>query len=402
MDAESLVFFLVPVLAVAMLVESLVAKLFLKKDVYHLPELLTSVSLGLISSTVAILFTAFHLSVYNFILSEWSLFSLQSSFVTFFLAFIVYDFFYYWGHFSHHKISFLWANHVVHHSGVDFNFSLAVRIGFLGTFTVWVFFLPMAIVGVPVEVYGAIISLQVIYQYLLHTTLIPELGFIEKLFVTPSQHRVHHAKNSMYLDKNFGCFLVVWDRMFGTYQKEEKDIQIVYGASKPKDTFVAEEINFSIYIDIVRNFFTYKGLSKKIRVVFGSPYNISPKKNNLPEMNRSFDKTWFYKLYGVLSYIPSLMLCLCLLLSIEDMPLGLSIICLVVVMFSFSVNGVFLQRGFSLSWLEIFRYVICFACLSYFFIEYDQAYYISFSAIIFLVLSIGLIFLRKRLNLDSV
>ena len=148
------------------------------------------------------------------------------------LAFVAYDFFYYWKHRFGHEWRILWASHVAHHQSEEFNLSTALRqtstdyIGFL-------FYMPMYLVGTPVEVMVSVGSLNLVYQFWVHTEHIGHLGFLEKIFITPMNHRIHHAKNKEYIDANYGGVFVIWDRMFGTYTPQRKDLKPVYGTATP-------------------------------------------------------------------------------------------------------------------------------------------------------------------------
>ncbi|MCA1778593.1 MAG: sterol desaturase family protein [Xanthomonadaceae bacterium] len=148
---------------------------------------------------------------------------------TWLLAFLAYDFLYYWLHRAHHRIGVLWAVHEVHHSGEDMNFGLAIRQPILGELTSWPFFTPLALLGIPPEIFLAVSGVQVLYQYSLHNSYVPRLGMLEKWLQTPALHRVHHASNAKYIDRNYGNILAIWDRIFGTYQAEDPDCPPRYG-----------------------------------------------------------------------------------------------------------------------------------------------------------------------------
>jgi sterol desaturase/sphingolipid hydroxylase (fatty acid hydroxylase superfamily) len=176
----------------------------------------------------------------------------------------------------------LWANHLVHHSGQHFNLSTAVRLGFFGTFTVWIFFLPMAVLGVSLEHYLLMIAGQFIYQFFVHTTLVRELGWLERLLVTPSQHRVHHASNLRYLDKNFGCFLVVWDRMFGSYQRELPEDPPRYGITHAiARPYSPAYLNCFLYMACLRQAWRQHGTWAKLKVLLGPPSLLTTEPNSV-------------------------------------------------------------------------------------------------------------------------
>jgi sterol desaturase/sphingolipid hydroxylase (fatty acid hydroxylase superfamily) len=161
------------------------------------------------------------------------------------------DFFYYWSHRSHHMIRVLWACHVVHHSSQRFNLSTALRQPWTG-FTSWLFYLPMAAVGVHPGVIAFCGSINLVYQFWIHTERIDRMwGWFEFLFNTPSHHRVHHGAQGGYLDKNFGGVLIIWDRLFGTFTPETE--RVVYGLTKNINTYNPLRVAYHEYAAIARD-----------------------------------------------------------------------------------------------------------------------------------------------------
>lgn len=153
------------------------------------------------------------------------------------LLFLGQEFCYYWYHRASHRIRFFWATHAVHHSPNELTLGTAYRLGWTGKLTgSALFFTPLVWLGVRPEVVLAALSFNLLYQFWLHTTWIPKLGWFEYVFNTPSSHRVHHASNVDYLDANFGGVLILFDRLFGTYVEERADEPCRYGLVKPTTT----------------------------------------------------------------------------------------------------------------------------------------------------------------------
>src|SRR6266849_5771702 len=155
--------------------------------------------------------------------------------VAWLLAFFAVDFIYYWWHRLSHRVNFLWAVHVVHHQSEDYNLAVALRQAVLSVWTIWPFHLSLALIGVPPVVFATVESFSTLYQFWIHTELVGKLGWYERAFNTPSQHRVHHAINPRYLDRNYAATLCIWDRLFGTFQEERE--QTVFGLVKPLASF---------------------------------------------------------------------------------------------------------------------------------------------------------------------
>jgi len=151
------------------------------------------------------------------------------------LALLIYDFFYYWLHRGGHRISLLWAAHAVHHQSQYYNLTAALRQTSTGAFFGWIFYLPMAVLGVPPLVFGIVALVDLLYQFWVHTEHVKKLGWFDSVFCSPSNHRVHHAINEGYLDRNYGGILVVWDQLFGTFTPEQE--ACVYGTRDPLNSW---------------------------------------------------------------------------------------------------------------------------------------------------------------------
>lgn len=229
MDLKQQLLYGLPVFFTPILIE-LVVGVLRRKPAYRLGDLLTNVTMSLLTVLGSVVIAGATFVFYGYVYQHHALFTLApDSAWTWVLAFLTYDFFYYWAHRIHHTMAWMWGIHVAHHSGEDMNFGLAVRQSALGELTTWPFFVPMALLGIAPEVFLGITALQLIFQYAIHNTYVPPLGWLEKVLVTPSQHRVHHSRNRPYVDKNYGNILVLWDLLFRTYQPELPDQPPVYG-----------------------------------------------------------------------------------------------------------------------------------------------------------------------------
>jgi len=187
--------------------------------------------------------------------------------MTWLLALIIADFTYYWMHRVEHKYRLLWAHHSVHHSSQDYNLTIALRICVFESLLVWVFFVPMIIIGFnPFQTIVAFI-LVVQYQSWIHTTHIGELKWLEGILNTPSAHRVHHGSNKQYLDKNFGAVLMIWDRIFQTYEMERRKVE--FGLTESIGTTNPIQINLFEYKRLWRDICAQQTLKKKLRLLFG-------------------------------------------------------------------------------------------------------------------------------------
>ena len=218
-----------------------------KRQTYRLGDTINSLQLGVLSRLVGILRLGFSAMVISWLIGKLGVVSWSPDHWTqWVLSFIAYDFCYYWKHRFGHQWRIMWASHVAHHQSQDYNLSTALRqtstdyVGF-------VFYLPLYLLGTSVEVIIGVGSLNLVYQFWVHTEHVRTLGVLDYLLVTPANHRVHHAVNEGYLDKNYGGVFIIWDRLFGTFVMEEKDKPCVYGIRHPLNSYNPIWANFHIW-----------------------------------------------------------------------------------------------------------------------------------------------------------
>ena len=182
------------------------------------------------------------------------------------------EFAYYWMHRFSHEVRWLWATHVVHHTPEQIHFASAYRLGVTGVLSGgWLFYFPLYLVGFnPIAVAG-MLGLNLFYQFWLHTDLVGKLGPLEWLLNTPSHHRVHHASNGEYLDRNYGGILIIWDRLFGTFAEERPDTPIVYGLVHPIGSLNPLALTFHEWITMVRDLSRAQSCGERLRQLFGRP-----------------------------------------------------------------------------------------------------------------------------------
>tara|TARA_Y100001970_G_C14190321_1_gene834969 strand:- start:623 stop:1924 length:1302 start_codon:yes stop_codon:yes gene_type:complete len=270
-DSSPLITYAIPFFMLLVGIE-FVYGLIKKENNYRINDALASMSLGLISRFVPLLALGFQYVVYTYVAEEFNLSLLNSTetwvWVT---AFFMYDLCYYWMHRLHHEIKIFWATHVVHHHGEEFNLSTAMRQTSTGFLWKWVFFLPMFLIGIPPNVFVTVAGINLIYQFWVHTEHIGKLGVLEYIFITPSNHRIHHAQNDDYLDANYGGVFIIWDRIFGTYIDERDDLKPVYGTVKPLKTFNPLWANIEVFYQMFLDSYHTKKWKDKIRVWFSPP-----------------------------------------------------------------------------------------------------------------------------------
>lgn len=204
---------------------------------------------------------------------HYRLFDLELNWVTAALTFVGVDFCFYWMHRASHRMRWFWAAHVVHHSSERMNFSTAMRQNATNIFNgMWVFYLPLALVGFNPVWIGVAYAFSLVYQFFIHTTLVPPLGRgIEWLFNTPSHHRVHHGRNPGYIDRNYGGTLIIWDRLFGTFEAEDSENPPEYGITTPVPSQNLLVLWTHEYRDMFRDMAKPGSLTARLRHLWNPP-----------------------------------------------------------------------------------------------------------------------------------
>jgi sterol desaturase/sphingolipid hydroxylase (fatty acid hydroxylase superfamily) len=214
-------------------------------DTVRTMDMISSLSSGVTNSTKDVLGLSIAIISYSWMVENLTIYKVQSSWLLYVIAFLALDFAGYWVHRLAHTVNFFWNNHIVHHSSEEFNLACALRQSISVYFRIYAFLLiPAALFGVPQQVIAVVAPLHLFAQFWYHTQHINKMGWLEYIIVTPAHHRVHHAINPEYLDKNYGQIFIFWDRMFGTFQEESPAIPAVYGVTRPVRTWNPIKINF--------------------------------------------------------------------------------------------------------------------------------------------------------------
>jgi alkylglycerol monooxygenase len=268
---EKVLLWATPAFIALMLVECLVARLRRVSE-YRLADAITSVSLGALSTYVGVFARLLSFGIYVLVYRHARLATLDASVWWVWLAALVlYDLLYYWYHRLGHEVNILWAAHVVHHQSEEYNLSTALRQTSSSYLLSWVFYLPMALAGFPPELFLAVSLVDLLYQFWIHTEQIGSLGAFDRIFASPSNHRVHHAVNDVYLDRNYGGILILWDRLFGTFQPELAAERCVYGTRDPLRSWNPLWANLHTYAALLRDSARARGWADKLRVFLQRP-----------------------------------------------------------------------------------------------------------------------------------
>ncbi len=238
-------------------------------DTVRNDDMISSLSSGVTNATKDVLGLSIAIISYQWLVNKVAIVHVSSGWLTYFVAFIALDFAGYWVHRIAHEYNLFWNNHIIHHSSEEFNLACALRQSISSIVKIFaIFLLPAAFFGVPQSVIAIVAPLHLFAQFWYHTQHIDKMGFLEKIIVTPSHHRVHHAINPIYLDKNYGQIFIFWDKLFGTFQEERKDVPPVYGITRPVQTWNPIKINFMHLWLLIKDAWHAQSFTDKLRIWF--------------------------------------------------------------------------------------------------------------------------------------
>ena len=367
----TIILYAIPIFFLLIAIE-LVAEAVRKTNYYRVNDAINSLSAGVLSRVTGIMKQIIPFTMYVLIYDQFAIFNLSDSIFVWILAFVIYDFFYYWNHRLGHEVSLLWAAHVVHHSSEEYNLTTALR-QTSGSIFSWIFYIPMAVAGFDPVMFIAVASLNLVYQFWVHTQHVPKLGWFEWIFVSPSNHRVHHAQNQIYLDRNYGGVFIIWDRLFGSFQEELEDEKPIYGVRKALHSWDPVWMNLQVYSQLVKDSWRTEKWSDKAKVWLGRtgwrPEDVA-KKYPLPRVDLSqFQKfdiplSGATKVYCLLQHTLTVLIGLMFMLNVSTLLTTDKLMLAGFVIFSlFSVGMVMERKRYSVA-LELGKNLLVIAVVS--------------------------------------
>jgi len=270
MDLPNIIAYAGPIMILLVGVEW-VWSYYRKKDYYDGKDTIAATTIGIVNVVISALIkvATFGLILFFYNLVPWSI---PNTWWSYILCLVWIDFWRYWAHRIAHENRFWWATHVTHHNSAKYNWSVSFRLGWTQHIKI-IFFIPVALAGFHPVVFFICHQIEVLYQFWIHTEYIRKMpAWFEYFFVTPSHHRVHHATNEHYMDKNYGSTFIIWDRMFGTFQPEGE--QAVYGITKPVNSYNPVYLCFHEWMDIVRDVRQSKSIKEAYAMIFTRPAHL--------------------------------------------------------------------------------------------------------------------------------
>jgi sterol desaturase/sphingolipid hydroxylase (fatty acid hydroxylase superfamily) len=339
---------------------------FKDRKIYRLNDAVTNISCGIVEQLTGVFAKVFTVAAYAFIYENFRIFTLEDTWYWILLCFIGVDFFYYWAHRMSHEVNLFWLGHVVHHQSEDYNLSVALRQSTFQKMFTFYFYFPMAIMGFKTEWFLLMGAFNLLYQFWIHTEVITKLPrWYEYLFNTPSHHRVHHGRNPKYIDKNHAGTLMIWDRMFGTFQEEEE--MPTYGITTPTNSWNPVTANVQPFVRLWRELKTVPGILNKLKFTFATP-GWYPKEMGGFQPPKDVDKTTYQKyeiqissglnFYLFTQYVIILAFTALFLFNLNKFEMAFQLLIAAVLIYSVaSLGSVFEDRPYGIK-MEILRFFI--------------------------------------------
>ena len=260
--------YVLPIFIILILLEMIISKIR-NAEVFNIMDSVSSLSSGITIVLKRVLGLTIYIFTYDFLVEHLAVFHFKSSALQYVIGFISLDFYVYWNHRWRHRYNILWNDHVIHHSSEEYNLPVALRQTIGDVLDIYFFLLfPAAFFGIPTDVISVLAVVMLFGGFWYHTQLIGKLGFLEKIIVTPSHHRIHHAINPIYLDRNFGGILIIWDKLFGTFQEELPDEKPIYGITRQVSTWNPIKINFIHIMLLIKDAWRTNSIKDKFRIWF--------------------------------------------------------------------------------------------------------------------------------------
>lgn len=247
------------------------------KNFFQYAESVANINVGIAERLLDVFTTGLFFFFFQYVYEHFALFTIRSSIATWILLFLLTDLVWYWYHRLAHEINAFWAVHVVHHQSEDFNYTVSARITVFQAIVRCMFWSVLPLLGFPPAMVAALLLVHGLYPFFIHTQALGKWGWFEYILVTPTHHGIHHASNPEYLDKNYGDVLIIWDKLFGTFAKERKELTIVYGLTTPLNSHSFLWQHFHFLLEIAMNFKKASGWKMRWKVLFGKPDNLDPR-----------------------------------------------------------------------------------------------------------------------------
>lgn len=384
----------IPIFFILIGIELLVER-FTHKQLYRLPDAIANLSCGITSQLSGLFLKIFAIGIYQYLFERFAFFAWEKNWLYWVVLILLVDLAYYWAHRMSHEINLFWGGHVVHHQSEDYNLSVALRQSSLQVIWTFGFSLPIAFLGFDTFDFALITAFNTLYQFWIHTEAIKKLPrWFEFIFNTPSHHRVHHGRDPKYIDKNHAGSLIIWDRMFGTFQEEEE--KPTYGITKPINSWNAVWANMSHYASMADDIKHIPKWSDRVKYLFKKPgwlpeylggYRAAPEVDKVAYKKYETPSGPSLNLYVLFQYVLCLGGTSVFLFNASRFNLSEKIFITTLISIVVVNCGVLFEQRLWVKWAEWIRIVLYPVILSAFTYWYEWPLYWHAVAILYLVIS---------------
>ena len=376
---------------------------------YRLNDAITNINCGVTSQVTGAFLKVFTIGFYTYLYEQFRITTIENNIYTWIMAFMAYDFFYYWAHRMSHQVNLFWGGHSVHHQSEEYNLSVALRQSSTQTIWTFLFYTPMAIAGIDPLVLLSVSGFNLLYQFWIHTESINKLPrWFEAVFNTPSHHRVHHARNPKYIDKNHAGTFIIWDKLFGTFKAEEE--KPTYGITKNLNSWNPVWANLAHYSDMLQDIKRIPKWKDKLKYMvkkpgwlpaslggYRAPYDVDPKTYRKYDIhaarvvNAYVFGQYILLLIGTAFFLFNMT-------RFDENLIEKSVLAGLIIISTMSFGGIFENKPWSLP-LELVRLIAIPLCLMYFFTGFDTGLVVPAIAIVYVIGS--MLWLRSARVLPS-
>lgn len=343
------------------------------RKIYRLNDAVTNISCGIVEQLTGVFAKVFTVVAYNFVFTHFAIFELEATWYWFLLCFLGVDLCYYWAHRMSHEVNLFWLGHVVHHQSEDYNLSVALRQSVFQKMFTFYFYLPLAILGFKTEWFLLISAFNLLYQFWIHTEVIDKMPrWFSFVFNTPSHHRVHHGINPKYIDRNHAGSLIIWDRIFGTFQEEEE--RPIYGITTPVNSWNPVMANIQPFVILFKELKNIPGFWNKLRFTFGKP-GWYPKEMGGYQPPKEVDRSAYRKFEIAVSpslnfylfgqYVVILIITAFFLFTISNYHMTLQLLIAALIIYSVAAVGMLFENKLMAIKLEFIRFFVTIALALY-------------------------------------
>lgn len=343
------------------------------KKIYRLSDAITNMSCGIVEQLTGVFAKVFTVAAYYFVYTHFAIFEFETTWYWILLCFLGVDLCYYWAHRMSHEVNLFWLGHVVHHQSEDYNLSVALRQSVFQKMFTFYFYFPLAIIGFKTEWFLLIGAFNLLYQFWIHTEVIDKMPrWFSYVFNTPSHHRVHHGVNPKYIDRNHAGSLMIWDRLFGTFQEEEE--RPIYGITTPVNTWNPVMANIQPFVVLFRELRTLPGFWNKLKFTFGKP-GWYPKEMGGFQTPKEVDRAAYRKFEIAVSptlnfylfgqYFVILGITALFLFTLSGYEVSLQLLIAALIIYSVSAVGMLFENKMQAIKLEFIRFFLTIALALY-------------------------------------